>query len=52
MVQAWAFTPGRDWVHEMQQATATAKRVVAVPSAAYLRSAQGEAEEQVSTPGP
>jgi tetratricopeptide (TPR) repeat protein len=44
VVQAWDFTPGRDWVHEMQQATATAERVVAVLSAAYLRSGHGEAE--------
>jgi len=44
VVQAWDFTAGRDWVHEMQQATATAERVVAVLSAAYLRSAHGEAE--------
>jgi hypothetical protein len=44
VVQAWDFTAGRDWAHEMQQATATAGRVAAVLSAAYLRSAQGEAE--------
>src|SRR6266545_940405 len=44
VVQAWDFTAGRDWVHEMQHATATAERVVAVLSAAYLRSAHGEAE--------
>jgi tetratricopeptide (TPR) repeat protein len=44
VVQAWDFTAGRDWAHEMQQATATAGRVVAVLSAAYLRSAHGEAE--------
>jgi hypothetical protein len=44
VVQAWDFTPGRDWAHEMQEATATAERVIAVLSAAYLRSAQGEAE--------
>jgi tetratricopeptide (TPR) repeat protein len=47
LVQAWDFAPGRDWVHEMQQATATAERVVAVLSAAYLRSAHGEAEWRV-----
>ena len=28
VVQAWDFTAGRDWAHEMQQATATAERVV------------------------
>jgi hypothetical protein len=47
VVQAWDFTPGRDWTHEMQHATATAERVVAVLSAAYLRSAHGEAEWRV-----
>jgi tetratricopeptide (TPR) repeat protein len=44
VVQAWDFTPGHDWAHEMHQATATAERVVAVLSAAYLRSGHGEAE--------
>jgi hypothetical protein len=44
VVQAWDFSPGRDWAHEMQQAAATAERVVAVLSAAYLRSGYGEAE--------
>jgi|SRR5215211_1193878 len=47
VVQAWDFGPGRDWVHEMQQASATAERVVAVLSAAYLRSAYGEAEWRI-----
>jgi hypothetical protein len=47
IVQAWDFTPGNDWAHEMRHATATAERVVAVLSAAYLRSAQGEAEWRV-----
>jgi tetratricopeptide (TPR) repeat protein len=47
IVQAWDFTPGRSWTHEMQQATATAERVVAVLSAAYLKSEQGEAEWEV-----
>jgi TIR domain/Tetratricopeptide repeat len=47
IVQAWDFTAGRDWAHEMQQATVTAERVVAVLSAAYLRSAHGEAEWRV-----
>ena len=41
--------PGRDGAHEMQEATATAKRVVAVVSAAYLRSAHGEAERRVGS---
>jgi hypothetical protein len=44
VVQAWDFTAGRDWAHEMQQAAATAKRVVAVLSTAYLQSGHGEAE--------
>jgi len=44
VVQAWDFTGGRDWVHEMQQATSTAERIVAVLSPAYLDSAHGEAE--------
>jgi TIR domain/Tetratricopeptide repeat len=47
VVQAWDFTAGRDWAHEMQHATSTAERVVAVLSAAYLRSAHGEAEWRV-----
>jgi TIR domain/NB-ARC domain len=47
VVQAWDFTGGRDWVHEMQQASSTAERVVAVLSAAYLQSAHGEAEWRV-----
>jgi TIR domain len=44
VVQAWDFGPGRDWAHEMQQATTTAERVVVVLSPAYLQSAHGEAE--------
>jgi tetratricopeptide (TPR) repeat protein len=44
VVQAWDFGPGRDWAHEMQEATATAERVLAVLSAAYLQSSHGEAE--------
>ena len=44
VVQAWDFGPGRDWAHEMQQATTTAERVVAVLSAAYLQSGHGEAD--------
>src|SRR6266545_3437498 len=47
IVQAWDFTPGRDWVHEMQQATTTAERVLVVLSAAYLKSGHGEAEWRV-----
>jgi tetratricopeptide (TPR) repeat protein len=44
VVQAWDFTPGHDWAHEMQHATTKAERVVAVLSAAYLESGHGEAE--------
>jgi TIR domain len=47
VVQAWDFTAGRDWAHEMQQATANAQRVMIVLSAAYLQSAYGEAEWRV-----
>jgi len=47
IVQAWDFTAGRDWIHEMQQATISAERVVIVLSATYLQSAQGEAELRV-----
>jgi len=47
VVQAWDFTAGRDWVHEMQEATSHADRVVAVLSSAYLASAHGEAEWRV-----
>jgi tetratricopeptide (TPR) repeat protein len=44
VVQAWDFGPGRDWAHEMQQATSTAKRALLVLSGPYLTSAHGEAE--------
>ena len=44
VVQAWDFTPGKSWTHEMQQATSTAERVVAVLSADYLESEHSEAE--------
>jgi TIR domain len=44
VVQAWDFTPGHDWAHEMQQATTKAERVVVVLSASYLKSGHGEAE--------
>jgi tetratricopeptide (TPR) repeat protein len=47
VVQAWDFTAGRDWAHEMQQATATAERVLPVLSTAYMSSAHGEAEWRV-----
>jgi tetratricopeptide (TPR) repeat protein len=44
VLQAWDFGPGSDWVHEMHNATATAKRTIAVLSRSYLRSVHGEAE--------
>jgi TIR domain len=47
VIQAWDFTPGHDWAHEMQEATTKAERIVAVLPAAYLRSAHGEAEWRV-----
>jgi hypothetical protein len=47
VVQAWDFTPGRDWAHRMQDATATAERVMAVLSPSYMRSLHGEAEWRV-----
>jgi TIR domain len=43
-LQAWDFTPGRDFVHEMQQAAQGARRTIAVLSPAYLESRFGEAE--------
>jgi hypothetical protein len=42
--QGWDFIPGYDWGHGMQHATATAERLVAVLSAAWLQSVHGEAE--------
>jgi hypothetical protein len=50
VVQVWDFTPGHDWAHEMQHATATAKRVVVVLSPAYLGSAHGGRSGVASTP--
>jgi tetratricopeptide (TPR) repeat protein len=44
VLQAWDFAPGSDWAHEMQRATATARRTIAVLSSAYLQSVFGEAE--------
>jgi tetratricopeptide (TPR) repeat protein len=40
--------PGRDFVHEMQKATTTAKRTIAVLSPAYFTSQFGEAEWRVA----
>ena len=47
VIQAWDFTPGRNWAHEMQEATSTAERVLAVLSPAYLASAHGQVEWEV-----
>jgi TIR domain len=44
VLQAWDFRPGSDFLHEMQQATSTAARTMAVLSPAYFGSAFGEAE--------
>jgi tetratricopeptide (TPR) repeat protein len=44
LLQAWDFRPGSDFLHEMQQATATAGRTIAVLSPAYFGSQFGEAE--------
>jgi TIR domain/Transposase IS116/IS110/IS902 family len=44
VLQAWDFRPGRDFLHEMQQATSTAGRTIAVLSPAYFGSKFSEAE--------
>jgi hypothetical protein len=44
VLQAWDFKPGSDFLHQMQQATSTAGRTIAVLSPAYFGSAFGEAE--------
>ena len=44
VLQAWDFGPGSDWVHEMHNAAAAAKRTIAVLSHSFLRSVHGEAE--------
>jgi hypothetical protein len=44
VLQAWDFRPGSDFVHQMQQATSTAGRTIAVLSPAYFGSEFGEAE--------
>jgi tetratricopeptide (TPR) repeat protein len=44
ILQAWDFRAGSDFLHEMQQATSTAKRTVAVLSPAYFGSRFGELE--------
>jgi TIR domain len=44
LLQAWDFRPGSNFVHQMQRATSTAARTIAVLSPAYFGSAFGEAE--------
>jgi hypothetical protein len=44
VLQAWDFRPGSDFIHEMQQATSTAARTIAVLSPAYFASKFSEAE--------
>jgi hypothetical protein len=44
LLQAWDFRPGSDFVHQMQQATSSAQRTVAVLSPAYFGAKFGEAE--------
>jgi len=44
VLQAWDFRPGSDFAHQMQQATITAGRTIAVLSPAYFGSAFSEAE--------
>jgi tetratricopeptide (TPR) repeat protein len=44
LLQAWDFRPGQDFLHEMQQATSSAGRTIAVLSPAYFGSAFSEAE--------
>ncbi len=45
VLDAWDFTPGRDWAHEMHRATQHAARILVVLSRKYTSaSAYGEAE--------
>jgi hypothetical protein len=44
VLQAWDFRPGSDFLHEMQRATTSAGRTIAVLSPAYFGSQFGEAE--------
>jgi hypothetical protein len=46
VLQGWDFWPNSDLLHEMQQATSTAGRTIAVLSPAYFGSAFGEAERR------
>jgi hypothetical protein len=44
LLQAWDFRPGSDFLHQMQQATTSEGRTIAVLSPAYFGSKFGEAE--------
>jgi hypothetical protein len=48
ILQAWDMVPGTDFVHEMQLATTTARRTLAVLSPSYFSSKFGEAEWRVA----
>jgi tetratricopeptide (TPR) repeat protein len=48
VLQAWDFMPGSDFIHEMQKATATAVRTIAVLSPAYFVSQFAESEWRVA----
>jgi tetratricopeptide (TPR) repeat protein len=48
VLQAWDMVPGLDFLHEMQMATSTAKRTLAVLSPAYFTSQFSEAEWRVA----
>jgi hypothetical protein len=48
VLQAWDMVAGTDFVHEMQLATTTARRTVAVLSPSYFSSKFGEAEWRVA----
>jgi len=48
VLQAWDMVPGRDFLHEMQKATTTANRTLAVLSPAYFTSQFAEAEWRVA----
>jgi hypothetical protein len=41
VLQAWDFRPGSDFLHQMQQATTTAGRTIAVLSPAYFPESVG-----------
>jgi len=44
MLQAWDFVPGSNFVLEMQKATSSTSRTIAVLSPDYLRSAYAKSE--------